>query len=470
MTRKTNPFIYLLSQKIIKRGIAIFFHKMEIWHRENIPQHGPVVFVANHPSSTMDAFVLVAVTKRRVHYIAHAGLFSNKLKAWLLRSCGVIPVYRHTQKSDKIERNVEAFKECYDALEKQEAICIFPEGISHMFRHVKKIKTGVARIALEAEKRNTYKLGVKVIPIGLYFFSRSRFHSTALVNVGRPIDLQPYFVLNEKDNSRAVNQLTDQIQHCLEHLTVNIQHTELDQFVKDIESIYRDEIVSQDPSIQETSKLTVAEFVITQKIAACVEYYYEREPQRVHNMQEKIKEYKRKLKRLHLKDAMLKEKTNFAQLMKANMASITKALLGLPLAFYGIANNCIPYMITEHIAKKYMEERAKMLTALFLGGGIAFLFFYSVQVLVVWNLIGAIFAIPYLFSLPITGFFSLAYIKKIRELREHISFSFFIFTNRYLIGKMRRTRNSLIAEINAVKDEYMNVMKPTNNSKGTRIK
>ena len=153
MTRKTNPLIYFLSQKIIKRGIAIFFHKMEIWHRENIPEHGPVVFVANHPSSTMDAFVLVAVTKQRVHYIAHAGLFSNKLKAWLLRSCGVIPVYRHTQKSDKIDRNVEAFRECYDTLERQEAIGIFPEGISDGFRHVRKIKTGAARIVLETEKK-----------------------------------------------------------------------------------------------------------------------------------------------------------------------------------------------------------------------------------------------------------------------------------------------------------------------------
>lgn len=464
MTHKTNPIIYLLSQKIIERGIAIFFHKMEMWHRENIPKHGPVIFVSNHPSSTMDAFVLVAVTKRRVHYIAHAGLFSNKLKAWLLRSCGVIPVYRHTQKSDKIERNVEAFGECYDALEKGEAICIFPEGISDMFRHVKKIKTGVARIALEAERRNTYKLGVKVIPIGLYFFSRSRFHSTALVNVGRPIDLQSYFVLNEKDNSQAVNQLTDHIQHSLEHLTVNIQHTELDQFVKDIESIYRDEIVSQDPSIQESSKLTVAEFVVTQKIAECVEYYYEREPQRVHDMQEKIKEYKRKLKRLHLKDAMLKEKTDFAQLMKANMASIIKSILGLPLVFYGIVNNCIPYLITEHLAKKFLKERAKILTALFLGGGATFLFFYSIQVLVVWNLIGAVFAILYFISLPISGFFALAYIKKIRELRKNISFSLFIFTNRYLIGKMRRTRNSLIADMNAIKDEYMEMMNPANNS------
>jgi len=32
------------------------------------------------------------------------------------------------------------------------------------------------------------------------------------VNVGRPIDLQPYFSLNEKDNFEAVNQLTSQIQ------------------------------------------------------------------------------------------------------------------------------------------------------------------------------------------------------------------------------------------------------------------
>jgi glycerol-3-phosphate O-acyltransferase/dihydroxyacetone phosphate acyltransferase len=192
--------LHLILKNIIKISIAIFFQKIEIRHGENVPERGPVVFVANHPDSTMDAFVMCAVTKRKVYYLAHAGLFANKLIAWLLRSFGVIPVYRPSGRSDEIERNRKAFQECYEVLERGEIIGVFPEGISDMPRHLKKIKTGAARIVLESEKRNNYKLGVTVIPIGLYFFSRSRFRSKVLVNVGRALDLQPFFSLNEKKN------------------------------------------------------------------------------------------------------------------------------------------------------------------------------------------------------------------------------------------------------------------------------
>lgn len=447
--------LYVFLKNLIKIAMAIFFQKIEIRHGENVPERGPVVFVANHPDSTMDAFVMCSLTGRKVNFIAHAGLFANKLKAWLLRNCGVMPVYRHSGRSDKIDRNIEAFQECYEVLERGEIIGIFPEGISAMPRQVKKIKTGAARIVLESEKRNNYTLGVKLLPIGLYFFSRSRFRSKVLVNVGRAIDLRPYYSLNEKDNFKAVNQLTAHIQSSLEYLTVNVRHAELDRFVKDIENIYRDELMSQIPINQRSSKKTVAEFVITQKIADCVEYYHKHDPQRVRDMEEKIYAYKRKLKRLHLKDAMIREKTSLKLLFKAEIKGIVIAIIGFPLAAYGVINNYFPYRISEYIAKKFIDERTKILTALFLGGGSTFILFYGVQVLLVWYLEGTFWAILYFLTLPSSGFFALAYIKNIRKIQERISFSFFIFTNRHLIGKIRRARNVLISEMNAHKEEYM---------------
>ncbi len=453
--------LYTLLQNIIKIALSIFFQKIEIRHGENVPEQGPVLFAVNHPDSQMDAFIMSSTIKRKVHYIAHAGLFANKLKAKLLRSCGVIPVARRRGKSDKIERNIEAFQECYEVLEKGGIIGIFPEGVSEMPRHIKKIKTGAARIVLESERRNNYKLGINLIPIGLHFFSRSRFRSRVLVNVGRPIELRPYFSLNKKNNLEAVNLLTAQIQNSLEDLTVNVQHAELDYFVKDIESIYRDELMTQTLADHKSSKKIVAEFVITQKIADCVAYYYDHNPQRVRDMEEKIANYKRKLKRLHLKDIMVREKTSIKQLFKAELKGISKSIVEFPFAAYGVLNNFFPYRITEYIAKKFIDERPKILTALLAGGGITFLLFYGAQVFLVWYLKGYLWSVLYLCSLPLSGFFALEYIKGVRKIRERISFSFFLFTNRHLIGKMRRTRNMLISEMNTCKNEYLELMSQT---------
>lgn len=450
--------LYTFFQNIIKAALSVFFQKIEIRHAENVPKQGPVLFVANHPDSQMDAFIMSSAIKRRVHYIAHAGLFAGRMQAWLLRNCGVIAVHQQRDKSDKVDINIEAFRECYAVLERGEIIGIFPEGQSDMPRRIKKIKTGAARIALESERRNNYKLGISLIPIGLYFFSRSRFRSRVLMNVGRPIDLQPYFTLNEEDNFEAVSQLTAQIQNRLENLTVNVKHTELDPLVKDIESIYRDELMTQTLADHKSSKKIVAEFVITQKIADCVAYYHEHDPQKVRDMEEKIAAYKRKLKRLNLKDVMVREKTSIKKLFKTELKGIAKAVIGFPLAAYGILNNFFPFRITEFIARKFIDDRTKILMALFVGGGITFILFYSAQVFLVWYLEGYLWAALYFFSLPLSGFYALSYIKGLRRIQERISFSFFLFTNRHLMGKMRRTRNVLISEMNTCKNEYLELM------------
>lgn len=454
--------LYTFLQNIIKAALAIFFQKIEVRHGENIPKRGPVLLAVNHPDSQMDAFVLSAVIKRKVHYIGHAGLFANKMRGKLLRSCGVIPVYRKHGNADGMDRNVEAFQECYGILERGGVIGIFPEGISEISRRVKRIKTGAARIVLETERKNNYSLGSKLIPVGLHFFSRSRFRSRVLVNVGRPIDLQPFFSLNEKDNVDAVSRLTARIQNSLEHLTVNVQHSELDRFVKDIENIYRDELMIQTMADHKSSKKIVAEFIITQKIADCVGYFHQNNPQKVRDMEEKISAYKRKLRRLHLKDIMVREKTSIKKLFKAELAGIVRAIAGFPFAIYGVLNNFVPYRVTEFIVKKFIDDKTKILMALLFGGGITFILFYSAQVSLVWFIAGYPWAILYFCTLPVSGFFALKYGKEIRQIQERVSFSFFLFTNRHLIGKMRRTRNMLIREMNYCKDEYLETMKREN--------
>ncbi|MFQ5709882.1 MAG: lysophospholipid acyltransferase family protein [bacterium] len=458
MKGKSNPLLYRIIRAGVRMAMAVFFQKIELRHGEYVPEQGPVVFVANHPNSIMDALVMGAVTRRKVNYIGHAGLFSSRFKSWFLKSCGVIPVYRREDAPDKMDQNIFAFQACYQALERGETVGIFPEGTSDMLRKVKKLKTGAARIALEAERRNQFRLQLQCIPIGLYFFSRSRFRSKVLVNVGQPIDLQPFFALYQKDNYAAVQKLTAEIQKSLERLTVNVRDEELDQFVRDLEIIYREELKSTVPELVAPKQSTVADFILTKRIAECVEHYYRCEPERVLQLQERIALYKRKLNKLHLKDAMLKEKLSFGQLLRMSVQSFGQAFLGLPLAVYGIVNSFLPYCLAEYFARKFVDERTKILSALFIGGGMAFLLFYAVQIFLVWYFLGILWSTVYGLSLPLTGFFALTYLKGIRAEQERLNFSFFLFTNRQLFNKMRRERKKLIAELDAIKEEYLHTM------------
>ena len=59
-------------------------------------------------------------------------------------------------------------------------------------RVLEKIKTGAARIGLEAEARNEFSLNCCIIPIGISYSDLVRFRSDIMVRFGEPIFLKTF--------------------------------------------------------------------------------------------------------------------------------------------------------------------------------------------------------------------------------------------------------------------------------------
>ena len=451
-----KPVMYRVMYALIKFALTIFFQKIDIRHSYNMPAGKPVVLVANHPNSIMDVLVLGVVTNRKVNYIAHAGLFRNRIFGWILRSCGVIPVYRRQDDPDKMEQNVKMFEACTEALERNEVIGIFPEGISDIQQKVKQLKTGAARIILETEQKHEYNLGVALLPVGLHFYSLSHFRSRVLVNFGEPLDLAPYLATHRKDEHDGVRELTDAIQKALENLIVHIRSESLESFVREIVAIYKDELKTIEPiSRKDREKAYREEFVISKAVAECVAFYQNHQPERVEELQDKLALYNRKLNRLNLRDAMLKASLTQKEIWFGVAKAYTQAALGFLPAVYGVLNNFLPYRIAENCGKRFLDERTKILSALLIGGGVAFVLFYFLQSALVYHLWGIKWALLYFLSLPATGFFALMYVTKIREQNQKISFSFYLFTNKHLFNRMKRERRQLITFLDGLREEYL---------------
>jgi len=102
---------------------------------------------------------------------------------------GVIPVYRRQEMGAATGRNLETFARCHEQLARGGSIALFPEGTSHSEPALAPLRTGAARIVLEAEAKHP-GLGVLVVPVGLTFEAKGTFRSRALVEIGEPIDLR----------------------------------------------------------------------------------------------------------------------------------------------------------------------------------------------------------------------------------------------------------------------------------------
>ena len=105
---------------------------------------------------------------------------------------------------------------------------MFPEGVSHSSPKLLPLKSGAARIALGAAAGEK-QFPLKIVPVGLYYTSKTTFRSEALLHFGGPFEV-PNVELKEGEPPRdAVRELTQKIEKALREVTLNAENeAELD--------------------------------------------------------------------------------------------------------------------------------------------------------------------------------------------------------------------------------------------------
>ena len=451
---------YYFVKLLLRVAVNLFFDEIESHNVSNVPEEGPILIAANHPSSIMDALVLGVKTPRKIHYIGHSGLFSNPINKKFLYAMGIIPVYRRLDSPNDMNKNVDMFRAAYTILEDGKCIGIFPEGTSQTDRKVHKLKTGTARIALGAEKRNKFELGVNIIPLGLYFTARHRFRSNVLLNFGRPINVSEFKEAYETDEYEGVHLLTAKISEELGKLTLNIQKDEINDFVADLEKIYRAPLKDtlQEDEILISDDEVFKDMILTKHLAEAVRYYMEKDAEKTTKLLTDVKHYRMKIDRLNLHDSLLKTDIRKSKITKRSWKIALWSIIGFPLWLAGVITNYLPYRFAEFVGKKIGYDQTKTSSALMIGGGLGFLLYYFLETFIVWNIFNSAIGLLFMISLPFLGFGALAYRKIVRYRWRMWLFSLTLLTNRHIVRKLILERGSIIRRLDEFKDDYLKVI------------
>ena len=158
-------------------GIALhwFYGDIRVVGKDKIPARGPLLIAVNHQNALVDSLIVGWVVPRRIAMTAKATLADNPLIALVFRILHVVPLRRVSDEARKLNgspidrsRNREAFSEIIDLLGQGGAVLIFPEGKSHNEFGLEPLKTGLARLALQARDEGGIK-GIRILPLGLVF-------------------------------------------------------------------------------------------------------------------------------------------------------------------------------------------------------------------------------------------------------------------------------------------------------------
>src|SRR5688572_7272440 len=170
---------------LIRWIVRIYYARIEVTGRERLPAKGPILLVANHPDSLIDPVMIGIAARQPVHFLAKAPLFDIPIFGPLLSALGMFPAFRGTDDRAEVKRTLQSIDAGAEYLAKNEAVGLFPEGKSHDFTRVELIRSGAARIALQA-----FESGVKelvVVPLGLNYEQKDRFRSAVWIQIGRPL-------------------------------------------------------------------------------------------------------------------------------------------------------------------------------------------------------------------------------------------------------------------------------------------
>ena len=150
LRRGVNPFVYWPVRAFLIPFFLVYF-RIQRTGREHLPRSGPLLLAANH-RSFLDPFVIGAMVRRPVYYMAKRELFERRWQAWILNALGAFPV-------DRGASDVDAMATAKAILERGDCVVLFPEGTRVRRGPLGEPRRGIARLALET--------GAPVAPIAV---------------------------------------------------------------------------------------------------------------------------------------------------------------------------------------------------------------------------------------------------------------------------------------------------------------
>ncbi|HEX8849172.1 MAG TPA: lysophospholipid acyltransferase family protein [Gemmatimonadaceae bacterium] len=217
--------LYPTMRALARIALRWYYREIEIVGAERVPRDVPMLVVANHPNAMIDPMLVATTLSRRVTFTGKATLFENPFTRFFLGALGMVPLRRASDERARREaggapdpsRNADAFRAVVAALAERQAVLIFPEGKSHDEPSIAPLKTGTARMALQARAAGVGEIAI--LPMGFVFEDKARPRTRILVEVGEPIRLEEWLAGGGGD----ADALTAEIDRRLRALTMNFE-------------------------------------------------------------------------------------------------------------------------------------------------------------------------------------------------------------------------------------------------------
>lgn len=208
-----------ILKPIVKLGLRYFYGRILTIGADNIPKDGAVIFAPNHQNALMDALLVITHSPTNPLSLARADVFKNPKIRKILTSLHMSPVFRQRDGVDVRTANEAIFERTTEELVNEGSLLVYPEGTHVGTFQVRRLKKGVARMALMAV--NQSDIPVYVVPMGMNYSDHHHSGANVVLEFGKPIDVREKLAEVESE-TRLINELTLDLDARIRQLTSDI--------------------------------------------------------------------------------------------------------------------------------------------------------------------------------------------------------------------------------------------------------
>ncbi len=436
-----RSLLYLVAALLARFTTAIFFREVEVEGLRNVPRRGPLLVVCNHPNGLIDPLLILAHLPRPARFLGAGMLWSYPLLRPFLWLGGVVPVYRKKDGADT-RQNTDTFAKCFAVLKGNGAIAMFPEGVSHDEPGVLPLKTGAARIALDAFAKHGLT-GLTILPVGLTFDAKRIFRSRALVSIGEPIT--PEAGPEGADDPAAVRALTSRILDGLAAVTLPFASWREARLIARVAAIFDRPAVDAPAAAPLAARLE-----LWRAFAAGYRDLAARLPDRIATVERDVLAYDRALAEAGVRDGQVAARYPATRVVRFLLRAAAGLLIRLPLGLIGVALNWLPYRLIALVAGRLAPDSEEVATYKLYGSILLFPLTWAVETAVVWHMRDLDTAIGMSMLAPLSGYVAMHLQQHGEQVWTEAAGYLRLRTRSVLAASLREERDRIAREIEAL--------------------
>ena len=422
----------------------LFYKSIVVVGREKIPRDCPVIFAPNHQNALMDPLAVLLASDMQTVFLARADIFRKPLLAKIFTWLKILPVYRIRDGKDNLQNNEQSFDAAIEVLEHGQTVGIFPEAAHSDKRSLLPLKKGVPRVAFLAEEKNDFKLGLKIVPVGIYYSRYDTMGGVLHVRFGEAIAVAAFEGEYRENPQKAHLMLRDAIAAGIRSLAIDIRRKGWYESYESMLALATNKLAR---SMYRRKNIRDREFLAQKQIIDAHDHYMDEQPAALESIKEKVETYELSKQAYRLSDKTLYWRW---PVIPGLIVGSILTLAGLPLFIYGFINNIVAYFLPRRITRMFKDKQFHS-SVKFLWGALVVPLIYFLQAVIVWIVFGkAWIAGAYLLTLPFISFYAHWYAEQLGFMSKRWRLFFLRKTHPTKMNALKKLQEEIIRDVEEI--------------------